>query len=562
MSSLNLNILTVCQNAGMRFKKQGTEFYAPCPFHADGKRPNFRVSAEKGTWFCDVCNEGGGPVEFIAKKEGRDKKEVFKELVKKNDSSNIDPLGEIVATYDYTDAFGNLLYQVCRYQPKTFRQRRPDGKGGWIWGMEGVERVLYHLTDILKPAAKMVWIVEGEKDVETLRSIGMTATCNVCGAGKWCEAYSEVFQDKDEVILCGDNDAAGRKHMKEVAESVGLKAKAVRVVTLPDKFKDISDFAASFNNRQQFVDALEPITMNSPVMVRGSTLPIKSMADLEAEYIEDVKNQRTRLVKLSRWLPSLGCVRPLVAGELVSIIGDTGIGKTYVLQHIALHAGVPTLLFELELPGSLTFERFVAIARDKHAYEVFNTYDQDKRVEYSDMRDIYTCTKSRLTPEEIEGLILKAELRMGARPTLVLIDYIQLIHTFGKSRYEQISSAVEHLKAVAKNTGTVIILASQVKRERHSDEITLHDAKESGSIENSSGVVIGIWKDADAGRKIIKLRVLKNTKGIPSTLITCNIADSMRITEREASADKPEQPKAKYKRGLPYCDDDSASPGT
>src|SRR6516165_6847938 len=42
------------------------------------------------------------------------------------------PKGILTKTYDYVDADGKLLYQVLRYdQPKSFRQRRPDGKDGW-----------------------------------------------------------------------------------------------------------------------------------------------------------------------------------------------------------------------------------------------------------------------------------------------------------------------------------------------------------------------------------------------------------------------------------------------
>src|SRR5262249_7462098 len=92
----------------------------------------------------------------------------------------------IVATYDYTDEAGCLLYQVVRHEPKDFRQRRRDGKAGWAWNLNGVSRVLYRLPEVLNadPAAT-IWIVEGEKDVETLRAEGLVATTNPQGAGKW-----------------------------------------------------------------------------------------------------------------------------------------------------------------------------------------------------------------------------------------------------------------------------------------------------------------------------------------------------------------------------------------
>ena len=130
---------------------------------------------------------------------------------------------------------------------------------------------------------------------------------------------------------------------------------------------------------------------------------------------------------------------------------------------------------------------------------------------------------------------------MGFKPVLVLVDYIQLVKGFGKSRYEKISEVAEQLKIVAKNTGTVIIMASQVGRDKESPEIFLHDAKDSGSIENSSGVVIGIWRDPK-DQQILNVKVLKNTKGRPSMEIPCLIlGDSMKIVEA-AKIDKKDVP--------------------
>src|SRR5207245_6278791 len=83
------------------------------------------------------------------------------------------------------DRSGDLLFEVVRYiRPdgeKSFRQRRPDGKGGWSWGVNGVERVPYRLPKILN--AKGVILVEGEKDVHTLEGWGLPASCNPGGSG-------------------------------------------------------------------------------------------------------------------------------------------------------------------------------------------------------------------------------------------------------------------------------------------------------------------------------------------------------------------------------------------
>jgi putative DNA primase/helicase len=89
-----------------------------------------------------------------------------------------------VATYDYTDEAGALLSQVERLEPKGFRQRRPDGNGGWVWGLGDVRRVLYRLPQVVADKGKrVVFIVEGEKDADALARLGLLATCNPGGVG-------------------------------------------------------------------------------------------------------------------------------------------------------------------------------------------------------------------------------------------------------------------------------------------------------------------------------------------------------------------------------------------
>src|ERR1035437_5253910 len=85
----------------------------------------------------------------------------------------------IVATYDYTDAAGELLFQVVRYETKVFRQRYPDGLGGWIW-KKHPHQVLYRLREVLE--SPIVFLPEGEKDCEALREWGFAATTNAGGA--------------------------------------------------------------------------------------------------------------------------------------------------------------------------------------------------------------------------------------------------------------------------------------------------------------------------------------------------------------------------------------------
>jgi hypothetical protein len=82
----------------------------------------------------------------------------------------------VVARFDYADEQGTLLYQVERLEPKRFRQRRPDGKGGWIWKLDDVRRVVYHWPELLKYPDATVFVTEGEKDSDRVASLGHCAT--------------------------------------------------------------------------------------------------------------------------------------------------------------------------------------------------------------------------------------------------------------------------------------------------------------------------------------------------------------------------------------------------
>jgi len=95
-------------------------------------------------------------------------------------------LGPIVVRYNYEDENGELVLQVTRHHPKDFRQRRPDGHGGWIYSIDGVALVPYRLPELMEAIGKeqTIFIVEGEKDVDNVRLLGAPATCNPRGAGK------------------------------------------------------------------------------------------------------------------------------------------------------------------------------------------------------------------------------------------------------------------------------------------------------------------------------------------------------------------------------------------
>jgi len=544
-------IEVVVRKYGVDLKQAGVEFKALCPLHKE-TTASFMVNPVKQTFFCHGCKRGGSVIDFVSKMEGIDVGEAMRKLSPREfipaprrhvqpsapePKPEAKPIWREVCAYDYHGATGKVVYQVVRYidettGKKTFKQRHvKDGKT--VWGMDGVTRVLYGLPRVLK--CPVIWVVEGEKDADTLRRCGFAATCNVGGAGKWMDGYTESLKGKD-VILCGDNDEAGAKHVETVAGALAGKVKILRIVKVPAPHKDITDYLDTIAGDQEAKAKAAFVLAEEATKIRGGIdIPVKTIDELEQDYIRSIKEAQTSVLDLSNWLPSFRrYIRPLVPGEVVTVLADTGVGKTMILQNIAKHAApVQTLLFELELPGTLTFERFMALANRESAAEVYAAYKNGERRNYSRLAHVSVCSKSGLTVEQISELVVKAELKVGEPIRIVEVDYVQLVKgKGGKSRYERTSDVAEDLKVMAKERGVVVVLTSQVSRSKDSEslEIGLHDAKDSGAIENSSGLVIGAWRE---DRQTMKLKILKNTKGTAPHVITANVdGEKMLITER------------------------------
>jgi 5S rRNA maturation endonuclease (ribonuclease M5) len=153
---------------------------------------------------------------------------------------------ELVKAYDYTDEQGELLFQKLRYVDgsgkKTFRQRKPDGRGGWEYSLGDTPKVLYNLPAITKGIKDgyPIWVVEGEKDADTLMDMGILATTMPGGAGKWLEIHTNALAG-GEIVVVADNDEPGMAHAKVVVEELSKAGCRVSAWHTP-KYKDITDF--------------------------------------------------------------------------------------------------------------------------------------------------------------------------------------------------------------------------------------------------------------------------------------------------------------------------------
>lgn len=227
----------------------------------------------------------------------------------------------IDATYDYTDAAGVLLYQAVRYRPKGFSQRRPDGPDRWIWNLDGVTHVLYRLPEVERAiaAGQRVYVVEGEKDVETLRLHGLVATCNAMGACKWEQAYTEVLQGA-EVVILPDNDKPGHDHAALVGASLQGSARSIKRIDLdglPDH-GDVSDWL----DQGHTIDELQRLVDAAPIY-EPSTAPTITEPSPTRRWLTEEEHDQ---------LPPGDYLldQEIPADGITVLYGPSGSGKTFV----------------------------------------------------------------------------------------------------------------------------------------------------------------------------------------------------------------------------------------
>lgn len=295
--------------------------YAPgrfsCPWREGSDSGSVRV--ERDQWYDHVAKEGGDVIELIQ----RGKEMTFREAVNwLGEYYRLAPApapmptakrattpGRIVKEYIYTDADGRPIHKKIRYDPKEFRQQSLVN-GKWKWGMNGVTPVLYRLPEVIAAIKADAWIfqVEGEKDADNLVALGLAATTQTNGAGKWNASYSDTLQGA-RVAIIADKDDPGRNHAEMVAEALAGKAAVVKVLELPgEDVKDASDWIEAGGNADTLLAMVEaaepwfkkPTTTDPAVLAKELNLKPFSNYTLQDTIGENGKMEHTKIPRLLR----------------------------------------------------------------------------------------------------------------------------------------------------------------------------------------------------------------------------------------------------------------------
>jgi hypothetical protein len=402
---------------------------ACCPAHAD-KNPSLSVRQADGKVLIH-CHAGCPTVAVLAAL-GIEARDLFDDR---------DSQRRIAAKYDYRDENGVLLYQVVRYEPKDFRQRRPDGKGAWIWNLNGVRRVLYRLSELL--AAKAVLVCEGEKDCETAYAMGLVATTS--GAtGSWKPEFVEPLKGK-RVTIIADADGPGRKHAQQVAESLTGKAESVRVLEFPGA-KDLSEWATTGGTREALLERISNTAEWSPSLKATSGFSLVRLADLLARPDLPVEYVVENL---------------LVAGTVSCLAAKPKVGKSTFARNLCLAVSRGENFLGLKTKQG----ECIYLALEEREEDIKNDF---RAMGADGSEPIYVHAAAA----PAEGILALCDLVRQRRPVLVVIDPLfRIARIRDEKAYSETYAALGPLIDVAREAGTHVLLTHHAGKSAKSDAI-------------------------------------------------------------------------------------------
>jgi hypothetical protein len=431
-----------------------------CLQHKPDKTPSLHYLPDTNTWKCFPCNRGGGILDLVVfagmarDRSGAARWLVDYGLLASAHSEASQNGSRVVDEYEYRNEDRQLLYAVERLEPKDFRQKRPNGKGGWEWRLNGVRRVPYRLPELLAAieASETIYVVEGEKDVDALRARGVAATTNAGGSGwRWPKEWSAFFKGARRVVLIPDCDEPGRKAAQQRAAVVALSCGDARILALDSERSDgydISDWLADGHS----IDELEALPTQTPSVQSPRERPTESSAP--------------KFLRVDALLAeSDGCddLQFVVDGMLA--VGGTAIlagrpkgGKSTLAQNLTLAvARGESFLGRATRRGAVLY---LALEGARGGWKT------TLRKLGASNEDVYFCIER--APEGALSWLREAITQY--QPVLVIVDTMQrLLRVRDGNDYAEGSNVTDAIIELARESGAALLLLHHSGKTRHQE---------------------------------------------------------------------------------------------
>lgn len=335
-----------------------------------GKNGSVSVDLKKGTFYDNEAKEGGGVLDLIYQNTGQEGGQAIQWLRdngfnaperKGGNNAQSQQRRKIVKTYDYRSLTNELVFQVCRWEPKTFTQRRAyteEGvfingltagmymrKNGGNWSKYNKENYdKWGCTDTrsfpeiknmpLYNAAKIraaidggqeIFYPEGEKDADNISGAGYPSTTNAGGSSKWRDEYAKQLKGA-HIVLIADNDEAGRNHVQVIGRHLKPHAASVKVLHISEMWEDcpekgdLSDWVENggdINSLGDYSDRYAKPWEQEPLA--------STMGAIEFGNVTATSSPHEPLIK-----------RFLTREEIAVLYAESGMGKSFLSLEIAM----------------------------------------------------------------------------------------------------------------------------------------------------------------------------------------------------------------------------------
>lgn len=327
---------------GTNPKQRGDTYMARCPAH-DDNTPSLSISP--GTEPDSVLLHcfAGCTINQITTAIGITPKQLFKPKERTKNA-----LGEETDCYTYTNADGEPVLRVHRFEPKTFRQSHWNGIS-WQWGAGDTPKLLYRLPRVQEAVqtGQTIYVVEGERDVQTLETLGLYATTNAGGAGKFTEQHAQQLVGASNIIIIADADQPGMDHAQRVAAEINWLGITHQIVRSATGHKDVTDHIRAGLT----IDQLQPVDTTAttdPTVDTTDTTDtdhgwnLANLTDvLSADYQPPTPTIGTRTDNKSLFY----------LGRINALFGESGSGKSWVAMATCaqqINAGNHVVYIDLE----------------------------------------------------------------------------------------------------------------------------------------------------------------------------------------------------------------------
>lgn len=345
--------------------------------------------------------------------------------------------------------------------------------------------------EIFDTKPEEIILTEGESDCISLWSAGVH---NVVGVSIGAEGINTKWIDQldkiGRIYLAYDSDEAGTDGAYKMANRLGIE-RCYRIV-LPPSIKDVNSFFMMGYTGKQFLDLMsmaEPFHVQS-VSSLGEEIS-KAIYNIASANTEETQGITLPWPKLDR------LINGFMPGDLISMAGKPGVGKTSMALNIAYHftqVGIPTLLFELEMRPQRILPALVALHTGKNRNEVMNI--EILQAAYNDLKKtpfLFSYHYKKPNFDFCADTVRKCYSRYGLK--FLIFDNLHFLVRSKQDQTREVSQVVQNFKLLAEELAIPILLIVRPRKTVHAGMITNEDLKDSADIEGDSDIVILLHRD-------------------------------------------------------------------